>query len=193
MDDVAPAPPLSEPPARDWSLLPIDMVCMIFVKAGAVDVLMGAGLVCHSWLEAAKLPEVWRVVDMENHEAVLLKDQTVLRAMARAAVHRSNGQLRVFAGKLFVNHKLMKFIVDRLTAVLESCPLLEVLRVRNCFKIYDDEDKAHTLQAKFPAIKILTLECDDEFRFSRKRNQSSYGYDDERFDYVPDFEDLRIE
>ncbi|XBH73920.1 hypothetical protein VPH35_100958 [Triticum aestivum] len=103
MDDAA-------PPARDWSLLPMDALSSIFVRVGAVDVLMGAGLVCRSWLQAAKLPDVWRAVDMENHEVVLLKNIPVLRAMAKAAVDRSDGQLRVFAGKRFVSDELLKCI-----------------------------------------------------------------------------------
>ncbi|KAM3261608.1 hypothetical protein ACQJBY_052345 [Aegilops geniculata] len=196
MDDAAPL--VSEPPARDWLLLPLDVLSLIFPRVGAVDVLMGAGLACRSWLEAAKLPELWRAVDMDKHQVVFWKDDDVLCAMAKAAVDRSDGQLRSFAGKLFVTDELMKYIVERspsltslrlvscrdlflgrvmqessllelrslelydisltvgdLTAVLECCPLLEVLWVRNCFRI--DEEDEHALPAKFSRIKTLTL------------------------------------
>nr|XP_040244514.1 putative F-box/LRR-repeat protein 23 [Aegilops tauschii subsp. strangulata] len=101
------------PRARDWSLLPLDVLSSIFIRIGAVDVLMGAGLVCRSWLEAAKLPEVWRAVDMDKHEVVFTKCNVVLRAMAKAAVDRADGQLRSFAGKLFVTNELIKYIVER--------------------------------------------------------------------------------
>jgi hypothetical protein len=37
----------------------------------------------------------------------------VLRAMAKAAVDRSDGQLRVFAGNEFVTDDLLKYIVKR--------------------------------------------------------------------------------
>jgi hypothetical protein len=109
--DAATPPVQEEPPARDWSLLPLDVLCSVFVMLGAVDVLtvMGAGFVCRSWLEAAKLPDVWRVVDMENHDALLGKDESVLCMMAKAAVDRSDGQLRVFAGMRFVSHELVKY------------------------------------------------------------------------------------
>jgi hypothetical protein len=69
--DVAPSPVPEKLPVqtRDWSLLPLDVLSSVFVRVGAVDVLMGAGLVCHSWLQAAMVPltHVWRVLDMENH------------------------------------------------------------------------------------------------------------------------------
>ncbi|XP_044402326.1 putative F-box/LRR-repeat protein 23 [Aegilops tauschii subsp. strangulata] len=189
------------PRARDWSLLPLDVLSSIFIRIGAVDVLMGAGLVCRSWLEAAKLPEVWRAVDMDKHEVVFTKCNVVLRAMAKAAVDRADGQLRSFAGKLFVTNELIKYIVERspsltslrlvschvhylasvmqesppmelrslelddtyltvkdLTSVVESCPLLEVLRVRNCVQVYKKDEQA--LRAKFARIKTLKIERD---------------------------------
>ncbi|XP_040247006.1 putative F-box/LRR-repeat protein 23 [Aegilops tauschii subsp. strangulata] len=184
MDDVA-------PPTMDWSLLPLDALSLIFVRLGAVDVLMGAGLVCHSWLMAAKLPEVWRSIDMDKHEVVLLKGDGVLCQMAKAAVDRSDGQLREFAGRLFVTDELIKYIVEskqlanvikespllelhslelenidlivrKLTAVLESCPVLEVLGLQYCFLIGSNDE--HALRAEFTRIKITTLKWDDECR-----------------------------
>ncbi|KAI4967473.1 hypothetical protein ZWY2020_025815 [Hordeum vulgare] len=86
---------------------------------------MGAGLACRSWLEAAKLPELWRAVDMDKHDVVFRNDDDVLCAMAKAVVDRSDGQLRSFAGKLFVNDELMEYIAER-------SPLLTSLRLVSC-------------------------------------------------------------
>ncbi|KAM0927974.1 hypothetical protein ACQ4PT_002188 [Festuca glaucescens] len=186
--DAATPPVQEEPPARDWSLLPLDVLCSVFVMLGAVDVLtvMGAGFVCRSWLEAAKLPDVWRVVDMENHDALLGKDESVLRMMAKAAVDRSDGQLRVFAGMRFVSHELVKYIVERSPSL---ATLRLVLRVHNCF-VANDEDE-HALRSKFSRIKTMTIECDEEFRF---RYGSDFEWDDYDFDHhVPDFEDERTD
>lgn len=106
MDDAVPS-------ARDWSSLPLDVLSSIFVRLGVVDVLMGVGLVCLSWLEAANLPDVWRSVDMDKHEVVFLKGDLVLHEMAKVAVDRSDGHLRVFAGRLFVTDELIKYIMER--------------------------------------------------------------------------------
>jgi hypothetical protein len=120
--DMPPAPEAAS--ARDWSELPLDALASVFGKLGAIEILMGAGLVCRSWLQAAKLPDMWRSVNMERHEFVdedLFSSWTgdpkinveVLGAMARAAVDRSGGQLKVFLGKRFVTDDLLEYIGDR--------------------------------------------------------------------------------
>ncbi|RLM61736.1 putative F-box/LRR-repeat protein 23 [Panicum miliaceum] len=137
-------------PARDWSELPLDALALVFAKLGAMEILMGAGLVCRSWLHAAELPELWRFVDMARHRAVVAEmvGDDVLRAMARVAVDRSGGRLEVFNGRRFVTDELLHYIVDRspalkvvslvacagvshegCTQLVDRCPLLEDLRV----------------------------------------------------------------
>ncbi|CAM0877283.1 unnamed protein product [Alopecurus aequalis] len=217
--DVAPPPVAEEPPARDWSLLPLDVVTLVFVRLSAVDVLMSAGLVCRSWLDAAKVPDVWRVVQMEIGVKMYSKEFTEitdkLHAMAKEAVDRSDGQLRLFAGMLFVTEDLIKYIVERspllttlrlvscysdlfservtdviresplsefcslelervdvtvdeLTTVLENCPVLEYLTVRDCNGMYEEDEYA--LRVKFPQIKNQT------FEFYEFKCCSSCGY-----------------
>lgn len=56
--------------------------------------------------------------------------------------------------------------VRDLTSVVQSCPLLEVLRVRNCVQLYKKDEQ--DLRAKFARIKTLKLERDDIFRYSTK-------------------------
>lgn len=160
------APPASVPSdSRDWSELPLDALTLVFARLGAVDVLMGAGLVCHSWLEAAKAPELWRKVEMDfpwwgagdfdfDYPWNTIKD---MRAMAKVAVDRSNGKLEVFVGKTFVTDEILNYIGDRspslkglelvscdkvtsegFTDLLNKCPLLEYMEVSDCEDVRGD-------------------------------------------------------
>ncbi|CAM0877269.1 unnamed protein product [Alopecurus aequalis] len=126
--DAAPPPVPEEPPARDWSQMPIDVLSLVFVRVGAFDVLMGAGLVCHSWLQAAKLPDVWRTVDVQSYRVLNRKIFDFRCAMVKAAVDRSDGQLRTFVGTGFVTDELLRYIVER-------SPSLTTLRLHRCHRV----------------------------------------------------------
>ncbi|GJN06849.1 hypothetical protein PR202_ga24618 [Eleusine coracana subsp. coracana] len=147
--------------SRDWSELPLDALTLVFSKLGAIDVLMGAGLVCHSWLEAANVPDLWRFVDMARHKVVDELDAAAdcfsslepkidsydLRAMAKMAVNRSGGQLQVFVGRLFVTDELLKYIGDR-------SPSIKGLGLLSCN--VSSEGFAETV-TKFPLLKDLQV------------------------------------
>jgi hypothetical protein len=113
------APPSGS--ARDWSELPLDALATVFAKLGAIEILMGAGLVCHSWLRAAKVPYLWRSLDMEKSNSNVVTERCrsgaggrhVLRAMAKEAVDRAAGQLEVFVGAEFPDDDLLKYIGSR--------------------------------------------------------------------------------
>uniref|UniRef100_A0A0D9XUH3 F-box domain-containing protein n=1 Tax=Leersia perrieri TaxID=77586 RepID=A0A0D9XUH3_9ORYZ len=111
---------------RDWSELPADALTVVFAKLGIVGVLMGAGLVCHSWLNAAKMPDLWRSVEMSRLDLdVMTFNENVLCAMAKVAVDRSDGRLEVFKGHDFVSDELLKHIGNR-------SPYLKVLSL-SCY------------------------------------------------------------
>ncbi|KAI4986004.1 hypothetical protein ZWY2020_018634 [Hordeum vulgare] len=109
MDDAA-------PPARDWSLLPMDA------------------------LSSLPYPTV-----------LLLHDHPTL--------HHLSWRLELRSLKLDNTY----VTIQELTVVLENCPVLEVLRVHNCFKIDVDEEE-HALRAKFARIRTMTMWRDDEYR-----------------------------
>nr|CAB3480272.1 unnamed protein product [Digitaria exilis] len=154
------AQPATEPAAtRDWSELLRDAIASVFAKLGPVDILMGAGLVCHSWLDAAMVPYLWRSVDFSSPNIVIVKEkcgggyEDVLRAMAKKVVDRSDGQLEVFIGEGFVvDDGLLNYIGEKAHS-------LKVLGLFSCFSIsIKGFVEAIT---NFPLLEELKLsECD---------------------------------
>ncbi|CAL5003511.1 unnamed protein product [Urochloa decumbens] len=141
--------PAAPPAGRDWSELPLDALVQVFARLGPVEILMGSGLVCRSWLQAAQEPELWRAVDMAEHKVVEEMKEDVLCKMAKVAVERSKGNLEVFLGKYFVTDELLKYIADR-------SPSVKILSLISCQEV---SNKGFTeLITKSPLLEDLSLE-----------------------------------
>ncbi|CAO2209980.1 unnamed protein product [Urochloa humidicola] len=180
--------PAQEPLARDWSELPLDALTSVFAKLGAVEVLMGAGLVCHTWLTVAKVPSLWRYLDMTKDNNVVKEmcrsgARDLLCAMAKEVVDRSCSQLEVFIGEEFVDDDLIEYIGGRAPSLkilhLTSCftvlnegfveainrfPLLEELKISACENIggratYEAVGKACRNLKRFEVAKYTALPC----------------------------------
>ncbi|KAJ4816012.1 RNI-like superfamily protein [Rhynchospora pubera] len=118
-----------EPPAgdRNWSELPRDVLMLIFLKVGLLEVLQAAGSVCRSWRKVAKEePELWRRIDLTDHpygfEAFVLQDPTKL------AIDRSGGLLEEFSVDYFGDDDLLRYLCDR-TSVLKRLCLISCYQV----------------------------------------------------------------
>ncbi|KAF8775006.1 hypothetical protein HU200_005055 [Digitaria exilis] len=92
----------------NWSMLPHDIVCSVFLKLPQSEIMKGPELVCVAWRRVAvHEPTLWRRIKMMDKSGGNI-------AMVRAAVDRSAGQCVAFWGPLDD---------DLLLHLVESLPL----------------------------------------------------------------------
>ncbi|KAJ4765660.1 RNI-like superfamily protein [Rhynchospora pubera] len=112
---------------RSWAELPPEVILVIFLKLGALEVLRAAGSVCRSWRQVAKEdPELWRRIDMTNHGYG--SDAFVLMNPTRRAIDRSQGRLEEFSIEYLGDDQLLQYLCDR-TRVLRRLCLISCYQV----------------------------------------------------------------
>ncbi|XP_010266877.1 PREDICTED: putative F-box/LRR-repeat protein 23 isoform X2 [Nelumbo nucifera] len=118
---------------RNWLELPADVLYLIFMKLGAIEVLVRAQAVCSSWRKLSRSPQLWRCIDMREVQDYYHTDYDVenLEKMALNAIDRSDGQLIEFSAEHFTTDKVLERITDK------SSPL-RCLRLVSCYKISDE-------------------------------------------------------
>lgn len=97
---------------RNWADLQRDVLAVIFLKIGSMEVLGAAGSVCRSWRRVAKEePGLWRRIDMTNHGYGC--DAFSLMYPTRLAIDRSGGLLEEFLIEYFGDGDLLQYLCDR--------------------------------------------------------------------------------
>ncbi|OUZ99396.1 F-box domain [Macleaya cordata] len=116
---------------RNWLELPPDVMSLIFLKLGAIDILFRAQSVCSAWRKLSKEPQLYRLVDMRNRWDLFDGDEYDMEKMAREAVDRSCGQLVEFSVEHFGTDELLQYIADKSGS-------LRCLRLVSCYQVSDD-------------------------------------------------------
>ncbi|XP_078170577.1 putative F-box/LRR-repeat protein 23 [Carex rostrata] len=112
---------------RNWEELQRDVLMVIFLKMGVMDLLRGAGCVCRSWRKVAKEePDIWRSIDMTNHGYG--SDAFILTAPTRLAIDRSSHLLEEFSLEYLGDDHLLQYLCDR-TSVLKKLCLISCYQV----------------------------------------------------------------
>ncbi|KAK7303083.1 hypothetical protein RJT34_13982 [Clitoria ternatea] len=114
---------------RNWLDLPRDVVCTIFQKLGAVEILMNAQRVCSLWRNISKDPHLWRTIDMRNFGDNEMN--FALAIMCRRAIDYSSGLLLDINIEYFGDDDLLHYITD-------STSHLRRLRLACCYQISDE-------------------------------------------------------
>uniref|UniRef100_A0A453M661 F-box/LRR-repeat protein 15/At3g58940/PEG3-like LRR domain-containing protein n=1 Tax=Aegilops tauschii subsp. strangulata TaxID=200361 RepID=A0A453M661_AEGTS len=112
------------------------------------------------------IPTSSHMKDCPNINVCMSPSLTTLRLVSCFGVFSKQLANVIKESPLLELHSLelenIDLIVRKLTAVLESCPVLEVLGLQYCFLIGSNDE--HALRAEFTRIKITTLKWDDECR-----------------------------
>lgn len=122
----------SEAEARNWLELPAEVMSMILLKLGAIEILTSAQNVCSSWRKICKDPLMWRVIDMHNSGDSYDMDHD-LEIMCRHAVDRSCGQLIDINIEYFGTDELLQYITRRYRFILLYCITLAFRSILGCF------------------------------------------------------------
>ncbi|KAJ3698583.1 hypothetical protein LUZ61_002288 [Rhynchospora tenuis] len=113
---------LEEPPScgRDWSELQRDVLVLIFLKLGTMQVLTTAGSVCRTWRKVAKEePELWRRIDITN--LAYDCDCYALKDLTKLAIDRSGGRLEEFSVEKIGDDDLLRYLCDRTSTLKKLC------------------------------------------------------------------------
>ncbi|MCL7024868.1 hypothetical protein MKW94_002823 [Papaver nudicaule] len=164
--------PVSWEEVRNWLELPPDVLSRIFLKVGAIDILLRAQLVCSMWRDSSREPSLFRSIDMSREVFNLDLDP---EKVAREAVDRSCGQLVEFSIEDHGSDELLAYIADKsgslrclrlvycdlvgddaLVNLAKKAVMLEKLEICRCSFT---QDAIKTVGKACPLLKSFRLDC----------------------------------
>ena len=104
---VEPSSTMEETP--NWLEMPHEIIGMILLKLGALEILENAQKVCTTWRRICKDPAMWKVIEIIHYFHVPDKDY-VIEKLCKQAVHRSSGELIDITLKRFCTDNLLDYI-----------------------------------------------------------------------------------
>ncbi|KAI3940593.1 hypothetical protein MKW92_002982 [Papaver armeniacum] len=123
--------PISSEEVRNWDALPHNVLSHIFMKLGAIDILLSAQSVCPMWRKISKDPSLFRSIDMRNRSYLFDGNEYDLEKLAREAMDRNCGQLIEFSMDGFGNNEFLAHLADK------SCEL-RCLRLVSSYEVRGD-------------------------------------------------------
>ncbi|XP_026393236.1 putative F-box/LRR-repeat protein 23 [Papaver somniferum] len=136
--------PISSEEVRNWLELPPNVLSLIFLKLGAIDILLRAQSVCSVWRKASKKPLLFRSIDIRNSWDLFEEQCDMMigrvsfngnrydmQKMVREAVNRSCGQLVDFSLESFASNELLAYTAEKSSS-------LRCLRLVHCYQVSDD-------------------------------------------------------
>ncbi|KAI3913908.1 hypothetical protein MKW92_030085 [Papaver armeniacum] len=136
--------PISSEEVRNWLELPPNVLSLIFLKLGAIDILLRAQLVCSVWRKASKKPSLFRSIDIRNSWDLFEEQCDMMigrvsfngnmydmQKMVREAVDRSCGQLVDFSLESFCCNELLAYTAEKSSS-------LRCLRLVYCYQVSYD-------------------------------------------------------
>ncbi|KAI3873941.1 hypothetical protein MKW98_001590 [Papaver atlanticum] len=171
-------PGLSSSEVRNWLELPLDVLSLIFLKLGVIDILFRAQSVCSVWRNFSKEPLLFRSIDMRNGWNSFDHQDYDIEKILREALDRSSGQLVAFSMADFCNDESLAYIADRsgelrclrlvtcyevncdaLINLAKTSVMLEELEICHCSFTGDKIDMLKTIGSVCPQIKLFRLNC----------------------------------
>ncbi|KAL2341103.1 hypothetical protein Fmac_009043 [Flemingia macrophylla] len=129
---------------RNWLDLPRDVMCTVFQKLDAVEILTRAERVCSAWRSVSKDPLLWRTIHMPDSG----DSDFQLWVLCRRAIDLSSGHLLSIYIENFATDDLLRYITL-------NASHLRCLRLACCYRISDEG--LYEVAERLPQLEELDI------------------------------------